>query len=138
MGAGPNWLLFGERNAAHDLLYGDELQAWQQGGVLQRLDLAFSRDAGGRVYVQDRLRQAGEELRQWVVGQGAAIYVCGSLQGMAQGWTRPCTSCWAKRSWSNCCAAAATGAMSIDGAVPRPRSLPQASLYCYRVCLWPA
>ncbi|CAB5659305.1 Sulfite reductase [NADPH] flavoprotein alpha-component [Delftia tsuruhatensis] len=85
MGAGPNWLLFGERNAAHDLLYGDELQAWQQGGVLQRLDLAFSRDAGGRVYVQDRLRQAGEELRQWVVGQGAAIYVCGSLQGMAQG-----------------------------------------------------
>src|SRR2546429_257054 len=39
-GLGPNWLLFGERNAAHDRLYGDELQAWCDGGVLQRLDLA--------------------------------------------------------------------------------------------------
>ena len=83
-GTGPNWLLFGERNAAHDMLYGDELRAWQEKGVLQRLDLAFSRDVAGRVYVQDRLRQAGAELRQWVE-TGAAIYVCGSLQGMAQG-----------------------------------------------------
>jgi len=83
-GAGPNWLLFGERNAAHDTLYGDELQAWLASGVLQRLDLAFSRDQAVRVYVQDRLAQAADTLREWVQG-GAAIYVCGSLQGMAQG-----------------------------------------------------
>ncbi|MFG0612942.1 sulfite reductase subunit alpha [Delftia sp. WSY_14] len=86
-GLGPNWLLFGERNAAHDRLYGDELQAWCEGGVLQRLDLAFSRDRSEgvpRAYVQDLLAQSGDVLRQWVE-QGAAIYVCGSLQGMAQG-----------------------------------------------------
>lgn len=83
-GAGPNWLLFGERNAAHDTLYGDELQAWLASGVLQRLDLAFSRDQAVRVYVQDRLAQAADTLREWAQG-GAAIYVCGSLQGMAQG-----------------------------------------------------
>ncbi len=86
-GLGPNWLLFGERNAAHDRLYGDELQAWCDGGVLQRLDLAFSRDrseGAPRAYVQDLLAQSGDVLRQWVA-QGAAIYVCGSLQGMAQG-----------------------------------------------------
>ncbi|MFG0601249.1 sulfite reductase subunit alpha [Delftia sp. WSY_4] len=86
-GLGPNWLLFGERNAAHDRLYGDELQAWCEGGVLQRLDLAFSRDrseGAPRAYVQDLLAQSGDVLRQWVA-QGAAIYVCGSLQGMAQG-----------------------------------------------------
>ncbi|EPD39931.1 sulfite reductase (NADPH) flavoprotein alpha-component [Delftia acidovorans CCUG 274B] len=86
-GLGPNWLLFGERNAAHDRLYGDELQAWCEGGVLQRLDLAFSRDRSEgvpRAYVQDLLAQSGDMLRQWVE-QGAAIYVCGSLQGMAQG-----------------------------------------------------
>jgi sulfite reductase (NADPH) flavoprotein alpha-component len=86
-GLGPNWLLFGERNAAHDRLYGDELQAWCDGSVLQRLDLAFSRDrseGAPRAYVQDLLAQSGDVLRQWVA-QGAAIYVCGSLQGMAQG-----------------------------------------------------
>ena len=84
LGAGPNWLLFGERNAAHDSLYGDELRAWLEAGVLQRLDLAFSRDHAVRVYVQDRLVEAAATLREWV-RDGAAIYVCGSLQGMAQG-----------------------------------------------------
>lgn len=83
-GAGPNWLLFGERNAAHDAFYRDELQAWQAQGVLQRVDWAFSRDHAVRVYVQDRLVEAAEPLRAWVE-QGAAVYVCGSLQGMAQG-----------------------------------------------------
>jgi len=89
-GATPNWLLFGERNAACDLLYGAEIRAWQASGVLQRLDLAFSRDIGahgqpGRVYVQQRLVQAHETLRDWVLRRDAAIYVCGSLHGMAQG-----------------------------------------------------
>ena len=83
-GAGPNWLVFGERQAAHDALYGDELQRWLAQGVLQRLDRVFSRDQARRLYVQDRLREAGGELHRWAQ-QGAAFYVCGSLQGMAQG-----------------------------------------------------
>ena len=83
-GAGPNWLLFGERNAAHDFLYQDEIEAWQASGLLQRLDLAFSRDQAERIYVQHRLTEAAGTLREWV-DRGAAIYVCGSLQGMAQG-----------------------------------------------------
>jgi len=52
--------------------------------VLQRLDLAFSRDQSQRIYVQDKLREARDELRRWV-DDGAAIYVCGSLEGMAAG-----------------------------------------------------
>jgi sulfite reductase (NADPH) flavoprotein alpha-component len=36
------------------------------------------------MYVQDRLRESAELLCQWVE-QGAAIYVCGSLAGMAPG-----------------------------------------------------
>ncbi len=76
-----NWLLFGERSAAHDYFFRDEIERWQGSGHLARVDLAFSRD-GGRVYVQQRLREAGAVLRQWV-DDGAAIYVCGSLQGMA-------------------------------------------------------
>lgn len=77
-----NWLLFGERRAAHDFLCRDELQAWQAGGLLTRLDLAFSRDGGDARYVQDLLRIHADALRAWV-RDGAAIYVCGSLQGMA-------------------------------------------------------
>ncbi|MGC3982509.1 MAG: sulfite reductase subunit alpha [Steroidobacteraceae bacterium] len=79
-----NWLIFGERNAAYDRLYGDELQTWHAQGVLTRTDLVFSRDQEPRRYVQDQLREAAIELRQWVQ-EGAAIYVCGSLEGMAAG-----------------------------------------------------
>ena len=79
-----NWLFFGERNAEHDFYCRDELQGWLASGDLARLDLAFSRDQAQKVYVQDRLRESAEQVRQWL-DQGAAIYICGSLQGMAAG-----------------------------------------------------
>ncbi|WP_394375533.1 sulfite reductase subunit alpha [Stutzerimonas frequens] len=78
-----DWLLFGERNAAHDYLFRDELTQWHESGHLQRLDLAFSRDQPEKRYVQHVLRDAADDLRHWV-DQGAAIYVCGSLEGMGQ------------------------------------------------------
>ena len=86
IGAGQsrNWLLFGERNAAQDFYCREELDGWLASGELARLDLAFSRDQAAKVYVQDRLRMAAEHLRSWVA-EGAAIYVCGSLDGMASG-----------------------------------------------------
>lgn len=82
--AGPNWLLFGERNAAHDSYFRDEIDAWRTQGVLGAIDLVFSRDQPEKRYVQERLRELAEQLREWV-GRGAAIYVCGSLEGMAAG-----------------------------------------------------
>ncbi len=79
-----NWLLFGERSAAHDDFHGAELQAWSNQGVLQRIDRAWSRDGGMPHYVQDAVRAQASLIADWVA-QGAAIYVCGSLQGMAGG-----------------------------------------------------
>jgi len=79
-----NWLLFGERNAARDFHYRAELEAWQRSGVLARMDMVFSRDQPQRLYVQDRLLESAAEAREWI-DQGAAIYVCGSLEGMAAG-----------------------------------------------------
>lgn len=79
-----NWLLFGERNVAHDFYCRDELQGWLASGDLAKLDLAFSRDQVEKIYVQDRLRESAHELRAWLA-DGAAIYICGSLQGMAMG-----------------------------------------------------
>lgn len=85
-GAPPrrHWLLFGERQAAHDALYGAELEQWRASGLLTQLDLVYSRDGGAHRYVQDRLRAEQARLREWVEA-GAAIYVCGSLEGMAEG-----------------------------------------------------
>jgi sulfite reductase (NADPH) flavoprotein alpha-component len=88
-GAGPaaqprNWLVFGERQAAHDFHFRDDIEAWQADGTLARVDLAFSRDQAPGQYVQDRLRAEPVLVRQWL-DDGAAVYVCGSLQGMATG-----------------------------------------------------
>jgi sulfite reductase (NADPH) flavoprotein alpha-component len=84
MGRHRNWLVFGERNAAHDYLWREEIEAAHASGGLERLDLAFSRDQPERIYVQDRLVARAAELRAWVE-EGASIYVCGSLEGMAPG-----------------------------------------------------
>jgi sulfite reductase (NADPH) flavoprotein alpha-component len=83
-GLNRNWLVFGERNAAHDFFCQNELLGWLDGGQLARLDLAFSRDQAEKIYVQHRLLAAAEELKSWLE-DGAAIYVCGSLLGMAAG-----------------------------------------------------
>ncbi|MGW8393771.1 sulfite reductase subunit alpha [Pseudoduganella sp. HUAS MS19] len=83
-GQARNWLLFGERDPAHDAFYRDELEAWQRQGMLPRLDLAWSRGPDGKHYVQDLLLRHAQAVRAWVE-EGAAIYVCGSLEGMATG-----------------------------------------------------
>ncbi len=81
-GVGRIWLMFGERSRAHDFFHQPELEAWQRAGVIERMTLAFSRDQPERRYVQDEVRAAAVEIRQWVEA-GAAIHVCGSLDGMA-------------------------------------------------------
>ncbi len=86
-GQRDNWLLFGERNAAYDFYCQDELQGWLASGDLVRLDLAFSRDQAHKRYVQDCLSECAEQLGEWLAA-GAAIYVCGSLDGMASGVDR--------------------------------------------------
>jgi sulfite reductase (NADPH) flavoprotein alpha-component len=86
-GQSRNWLLFGERDPAHDAFYSEELEAWQRTGMLARMDLAWSRGPDGKQYVQDVLLRQADMLRAWVA-EGAAIYVCGSLEGMASGVDR--------------------------------------------------
>jgi len=82
-GRAANWLIFGERTQAHDFHFRAELERQAAHGHL-RISTAFSRDQAVRIYVQDVLRSEAAELREWVA-RGAAIYVCGSLQGMAAG-----------------------------------------------------
>ncbi|MBJ7574875.1 flavodoxin domain-containing protein [Luteimonas sp. MC1828] len=101
-GTQRNWLLFGERHADRDFHFGEEIAAWLEAGDLAHLDLAFSRASNGAApvlpagaledgradvhdgYVQHALQAQAARLRAWV-DEGAAVYVCGSLRGMAPG-----------------------------------------------------
>lgn len=76
-------LFFGERQRERDFFCQDELEQYLAQGHLAALHLAFSRDQEQRIYVQDRLLEQATSVQQ-AVQQGAYIYVCGSLEGMAK------------------------------------------------------
>jgi sulfite reductase (NADPH) flavoprotein alpha-component len=80
---GRNWLFFGEQYRASNFYYREEFEHWQASGDLAHLDLAFSRDQDYKIYVQDRMRERGEELWGWLC-RGAYFYVCGEAAHMAK------------------------------------------------------
>ncbi|MDR3403328.1 MAG: sulfite reductase subunit alpha [Chthoniobacter sp.] len=80
---GKNWLFFGEQTRAKDFLYEEELAALQADGVLNKLDVAFSRDQAQKIYVQDKMRENAAELWAWLQ-EGAHFYVCGDGARMAK------------------------------------------------------
>ena len=81
--SGRNWLLFGNRHFGSEFLYQLEWQRALADGTLHRLDVAFSRDGHAVRYVQDRLREHGRALYDWIEG-GAHLYVCGDATRMAR------------------------------------------------------
>ena len=80
---GKNWLFFGERSAASDYLYREELESMRKDNFLTRLDLAFSRDQGHKVYVQDKMLENAPTVWSWLQ-DGANLYVCGDASRMAK------------------------------------------------------
>ena len=80
---GKNWLFFGNPHFVDDFLYQTEWQRYVKDGLLSRIDLAWSRDQSHKVYVQDKLREQGEEVWRWIQ-EGAHIYVCGDANRMAK------------------------------------------------------
>jgi sulfite reductase (NADPH) flavoprotein alpha-component len=82
-GKGRSWLFFGDQHAASDFLYQDELEKYQQDGVLTKLDVAFSRDTAQKVYVQHKMLEHSKELYEWLQ-KGAYFYVCGDKEYMAK------------------------------------------------------
>ncbi|MGL6486661.1 assimilatory sulfite reductase (NADPH) flavoprotein subunit [Aeromonas hydrophila] len=80
---GNNWLFFGNPHFTQDFLYQVEWQRYVKSGLLSKISLAFSRDQAEKVYVQHRLREAGQELYQWLEA-GAHFYVCGDANQMAK------------------------------------------------------
>jgi sulfite reductase (NADPH) flavoprotein alpha-component len=80
---GKNWLFFGHQRRDCDFFYEEEFVGMKAKNVLTRLSLAWSRDAGEKFYVQDRMRQVGRDLWAWLA-EGAHVYVCGDAKRMAK------------------------------------------------------
>lgn len=81
---GKTMLFFGCRTRDTDFLYKEDLQELEKNGVLNVLDIAFSREGPEKVYVQDRLLDRAKEVAE-MIQNGASIFVCGDGGGMAQG-----------------------------------------------------
>jgi sulfite reductase (NADPH) flavoprotein alpha-component len=80
---GKNWLFFGHQRSDCDFFYADELNAMKTSGLLTRLSLAWSRDGEKKFYVQDRMREVGREVWNWLA-EGAHVYICGDAKRMAK------------------------------------------------------
>lgn len=80
---GKNWLFFGNPHFVEDFLYQVEWQRYVKDGLLTNISLAWSRDQAEKIYVQDKLREQGEEVWHWIK-EGAHIYVCGDANHMAR------------------------------------------------------
>jgi len=80
---GKNWLFFGDQKSSTDFLHREQLESFQKSGVLTRLDLAWSRDRGEKVYVQNRMLEQAKEVWAWLE-DGASFCVCGDASRMAK------------------------------------------------------
>ncbi len=114
---GRSWLFFGERNFRSDFLYQAEWQAWLKEGVLDRMEVAFSRDRGPRTYVQHRMLECSADLFAWLE-EGAHFYVCGDAARMAPDVNETLTAI-----------VAAEGRLSRDGAEEYVRNLQRSQRY---------
>ena len=80
---GKNWLFFGDRSQKTDYLYENEWESYQNDGLLNDLDLAWSRDQEKKVYVQHKMLEKKAQLWSWLQ-DGAIFYVCGDASRMAK------------------------------------------------------
>ena len=80
---GKNWLFFGDRSQKTDYLYENEWESYQNDGILNDLDLAWSRDQEKKVYVQHKMLEKKAQLWSWLQ-DGAIFYVCGDASRMAK------------------------------------------------------
>ena len=81
--SGKNWLFFGDQTKNDDFIYKNELQDFISSGVLNKLDLAFSRDQKNKIYVQNVMYENKNEFYNWLES-GAYLYICGDANRMAK------------------------------------------------------
>jgi sulfite reductase (NADPH) flavoprotein alpha-component len=80
---GYSWLFFGDQHRAENFYYRDDLEDMVSDGLLNRLDLEFSRNQPQRVYVQHEMLDYVADVWRWLE-DGAHVYVRGGATRMAK------------------------------------------------------
>ncbi|QFQ32591.1 assimilatory sulfite reductase (NADPH) flavoprotein subunit [Buchnera aphidicola (Aphis fabae)] len=80
---GENWIFFGNPNFTEDFLYQIEWQKYLKNRILTKMTLAWSRDQEKKIYIQDKIRENGQEIWKWIE-KNAHIYICGNASKMAK------------------------------------------------------
>eukprot|EP00435_Cladocopium_sp_Y103_P021944 s943_g5.t1 len=76
-------LFFGCRARDQDYLYENELQAHLKSGALSTLHVAFSREAGQKVYVQDKIWEQRADVWRVLSDPKSVVFICGDARAMA-------------------------------------------------------
>ena len=76
---GEAWLYFGCRNY-NDYLYQEELESWLNRGILNRLEVAFSRLTDEKVYVQHLIKEQAQEIWELLSHPKCHYYACGDAK----------------------------------------------------------
>ena len=79
---GPVYYYFGSRHQSQEYLYGEEIEAFIEAGVITKAGLAFSRDGPKKVYIQHKMTEDGDVLAKSLLegeeGHGGGVfYLCG-------------------------------------------------------------
>src|SRR5262245_34923984 len=81
---GKNWLFFGAQRQKCDYAYKEDWKKFSRGGLLTRLDCAWSRDQAHKIYVQHKLLEHAAEIWKWIDKESAQFFVCGDARRMAK------------------------------------------------------
>ncbi|KAG7669862.1 hypothetical protein Ndes2437B_g06058 [Nannochloris sp. 'desiccata'] len=82
---GPGVLFFGCRREDQDYIYKEELETAVANGALSELNIAFSRQAAVKDYVQHHLKRQGKAVWDLLGPKGKGyLYVCGDAKNMAK------------------------------------------------------
>jgi len=75
---GPVYYYFGSRHQSQEYLYGEEIEAFINDGVVTRAGLAFSRDGPKKVYIQHKMLEDSEALARMLGEEEKGVfYLCG-------------------------------------------------------------
>jgi len=80
-------VFFGCRHSDHDYLYREELEAFDKDGVIDHMNVAFSRDGAKKEYVQDIMTgdaDCSKRLAGTILNDDGRVYVCGDGNNMGR------------------------------------------------------
>ena len=77
---GPLLYYFGSRHRSKEYLYGEEIEAYVNEGIITHTGLAFSRDTNKKIYIQDKMYEDAGLLASMLKEGSTSLF-------LSPGWT---------------------------------------------------